>query len=365
MPKPRSLTDVQVAEMVELYKAGSTQIQLAVHFGTSDSVVRKWLKRSGAETHYNVKLSEVQIAECSALYASGLSTLALGVKFGVSPQTVATALERAGVELREAGGRRRLSLRDDAFDALTSESMYWIGMLATDGNVCTSGTGSDMVHLSLKEDDLLHVEAFKSFIGSGHKIGRVGSEHPTDPSRILYRAELKVRSNRLSAALAQYGVVPQKTYTLVAKGGVENSCDFWRGAVDGDGHIGIHASNQGPDATLKFGGASEAFIEQFRSFIRANGVRGDQHVLIETPEGSLATHQKFVLKLGGAAALDAVALLYAVPAGPVLARKAVIALDMIRRGLRGELVGTHRPGWENGVAERWAAEQPPVQEMVH
>lgn len=355
MPKPRSLTDVQVKEMGELYAAGFNQVQLAEHFGTNDSVVRKWLKKSGVVTHYNVKLTGDKILDACVLYDEGVSTLSIGKHFGLSPQTIANALQAKGIELRAAGGFRHLVLNEAAFDILTPESLYWLAILATDG--CVTGTGSriDEVKLALKAADCAHVAAFRAFLGSEHKLQFYLTQDPEDETVWHEMCRFAVRSLHLAAELAKYGVVPRKTYTLVMRGGVENSRDLWRGAVDGDGHVGVHRSNQGPDVCLKLSGVSKPFIDQFYAFLRANGVASEQGVCEVTREGSLGKVPKFECRVAGRAALDTIALLY-VDGGSMLARKAHDAAVALLRGSRGELVGTIRDPWRNDSAVRWAHE---------
>lgn len=350
---PRAFTDEQAKEFGELYKSGFTQVQLAEHFHLSWSTVHDWLHRLGLETRSNATLNEQQIDEAARLYASGKSTLVIAKMFHVVPQTVANFLQKRGVTLRPAGGRRRLSLREDAFDTRDDVVDYWLGIMATDGNVTGTGGVIDEVKLALKMSDSDHLYAFRSFLGSGHAVGLSVDGHPTDSTREVGMARFAVRSRKLVAGLAQYGIVPRKTIGLTIVGGVETSRNFWRGAIDGDGHLGVHASNQGPDAILKIGGASESFLRQFRDFMRANGFLETTEVRPDSLEGSLAVHQKYVYKLAGRAALDAAALLY-VGGSPVLPRKQLAAADMILRGSRRELVGTIRESWSNPRAVEWA-----------
>ena len=188
---------------------------------------------------------------------------------------------------------------------------------------------------------------------AGHAIRLSASSHPLNPDIRLLRWGINFRSNTLAAKLAEYGIVPRKTYTLEVKGGVEFNRDFWRGAIDGDGHLGIHMQNQGPDAVVKLDGASEKFILQFQNFLKKSGVRGDQHIISSTTKGSLSTRSKFTLKLGVRAALDAVALLYT-DCTQALSRKARKAAEMIVEGSERNLVGTVRTQWRDERAIAWA-----------
>ncbi len=353
MPLPRSLTDVQVEEMCELYRIGFDMEQIGMHYGTSSTTIRRWLLRSGVRTHGHAVLVESQERDAVDLYESGISTLAIGSHFGCNPQTISNILQRRGIALRAPGGFRRLPVREDAFDVPTREALYWAGMIATDG--CVTGTGGvvDEVKLSLKLDDYDTVASLKSFLGLGHKIGLSSCRHPTDPTRWHDRCTVRVRSVRLVDALSIYGIVARKTSILAATGIAEDSIDFFRGAFDGDGHVGIHHHAQAPNACLKLSGASEVFVTQCRDLLVRHGVFGEHAVREDSATGSLGTSKKYVVTFLARAAIEAAALLY-VDASPAMARKARAAAEMIVRGSRGELVGTVREPYHNWRAIEWA-----------
>lgn len=350
----RALTDEQLKEMAELYASGFSHVALAEHFGMHETTVRGWIKRLGVASHHNRKFTNEQVQEMVRRYRAGESTLTLGEAFKSSQQTIANNLQKCGVELRPAGGRRRLSLREDAFDARTPESLYWLGMMATDGCVTGSGGVVDEVKLALKMDDAEHVRSFRTFLGSGHCIGMSINPHPTDVNREIGMCRFAVRSRVLVSSLAKYGIVPRKTQSLVVGGGVENSRDFWRGAMDGDGTVGVYKTNQYESATLKLSSASETFLLQFASFLKVSGVPGSWNVRAESSTGgSVAINTRYVLQLGARFALDAAALLY-VDGAPALPRKQRIVAEMLLRGSRGELDGTIREPWMNPQAVAWA-----------
>jgi hypothetical protein len=229
--------------------------------------------------------------------------------------------------------------------------------MATDGCVTGSHGVIDEVKIALKFEDRDHLVLLKSFLGSGHRISEGWDKHPKDPSRLLHRCRFSVRSKILASSLSMYGVVPRKTYTLVAKGGVESMPSFWAGVFDGDGHDGIHSSIEGPIGQLKLTGASEKFVVQCRDFLASNGVRGSHSITVEQPGGnSLAKRPKYIFSVTGRSALDAIALLY-VDRTPILARKAKAAAEMVLLGARGGIVGTMREAWNHPRRDRaieWA-----------
>jgi len=350
MVMPRSLTDAQVQEMLALHQAGFPMTQLAGHFKVSTKTVCKWLRTSGANTH-RLKATPERVDEWIELYEADCSTYEISTYADVTEETVRMALVHRGIARKPVGPYRTKTLHENAFDVLTDESAYWLGILATDGCVTGSEKLIDIIALTLKLDDITHVELLRSFMGSNHKMRLWSKPHPTDPSKMQDFCSFKVRSKHMTATLATYGIIPRKTFTLVAKGGVENLRSYWRGVYDGDGTLGIACGN-GPFCNLT--SASEPFVVQCRDYLKANGVRGEHSITIVHPdENSLATHDKYVLRLGARAALDAVSLLY-VDGAPALARKSQLAHTMLQRGMNKELVGTIRTNWYDSKAAVWA-----------
>jgi len=211
------------------------------------------------------KLSLVEMQQAGEAYRSGTSVAKVAESLGCSRRSVMTALKHLGVVCRsyeEAAASVRLTKRLDAFDDLSDvESAYWIGFLMADG--CVHKT---MIVLTLAVVDEKHVEAFRDFLRSTVKIGTVIPKgFYGQPQR-----QLIANSKHLVAALARYGIVPRKTYTATAAGGVELNRDFWRGVVDGDGSIwiGQYKCDPHPYARMSICGASRVLMEQFAAFVR-------------------------------------------------------------------------------------------------
>jgi hypothetical protein len=130
---------------------------------------------------------------------------------------------------------RTCSLNEAAFDVLTEDSAYWIGMIIADGNV-SDMHGTPRVALHLKEIDKDHIDKkFRNFVSSSHKLGCYVSKRT---GRIYY--SLSFTSERIAKELRKYGIVPQKTFTVKVRGELENNRHTWRGIIDGDGHMSIY-----------------------------------------------------------------------------------------------------------------------------
>ena len=115
-------------------------------------------------------------------------------------------------------------INHSVFDELTSEALYWIGLLYTDGHIESKEHSVELVQ---HNSDILHLEKFKVFLGSNRKIK---PDHG-DCSR------LRVNSTKIYNRLVELGFSSCKSWNIKPHELLKNSRDFWRGCVDGDGGI--------------------------------------------------------------------------------------------------------------------------------
>jgi len=113
---------------------------------------------------------------------------------------------------------------DQAFDELTDQAAYWVGLLLTDGSIVGSGR---RVKLSLKIQDTPTLERFKAFVRTSAPVGE-----PYAGSRTV-RFSSPYMCNRLAAL----NVVPKKSYIAAAPDCLLDNRNFWRGVIDGDGSV--------------------------------------------------------------------------------------------------------------------------------
>jgi hypothetical protein len=76
-------------------------------FTVDPSTAAKHLERRGV-VRRGRKLTEEQVAEAAELYRAGWSLSQLGERYGVFAQSIGYRLKRAGVELRPQSGWSRL-----------------------------------------------------------------------------------------------------------------------------------------------------------------------------------------------------------------------------------------------------------------
>lgn len=120
-------------------------------------------------------------------------------------------------------------LNHNAFSEYSAESAYWAGFLAADGNLRISHSNCRCIRVYLSIVDKVHLEKFKRFLGSGHKIA-TPVKYP--------RCSLEFVSEKIYDDLvSKYNLTPRKsmTYQFPTQVPDEYLPHFMRGYFDGDG----------------------------------------------------------------------------------------------------------------------------------
>lgn len=99
------LRPAQVDELVALYQAGATHVELAERFSVHRRTVAAHLVRRSIPVRSR-GLADSQLSEAIDLYASGSTLMEVGLRFGVSQQAVRRAIAAEGVRIRPAGRTR-------------------------------------------------------------------------------------------------------------------------------------------------------------------------------------------------------------------------------------------------------------------
>ena len=163
-------------------------------------------------------------------YREGRSTLAIGRDYDTSPNTISGILERRGCDRRTTSeSAARYNVNREAFlPPLSSSAEYWAGFLMADGCVTDQGA----LRLCLQQRDRPHVEKFRAFMES---------EHPIFSVKQAKAVGILIGSKDLCQALVKLGVTPRKSLVSRAHDSVADSRHFWRGMIDGDGHIRLQS----------------------------------------------------------------------------------------------------------------------------
>jgi len=246
-------------------------------------------------------------------YKAGSSGPVIARQYDTSKETIYNVLRAEGVDRRRPSeASRRYQLDVHAFDTITPESAYWVGVLMADG--CVRYQPNATLQYGAAAVDRGHVEAFRDFLKSTHPF-RCRPPRPTSGfGGSSDYCEIVVPSAVLVAAVARYGVLPRKSLTAKIVG-LEDSVDFWRGAIDGDGYLGEY-----PEVRVGLVG-SQALVQQFEHYVYRNiaGVRATTR-----RKGTI-----FGFSVNSTLAVRLLSLLYA--GTPALARKRDHARSILDR----------------------------------
>lgn len=237
---PERLFDGQEDERnADEYMEGATLDELCRKYGGSVSGMSTSVQRGGGIIRDPSETSrtypdEIE-SEIVVEFESGVPTPDLAAKYHMSIHGIRGVLHRWGV----ATPRRKYTLRHDVFASPETNPLaaYFLGWMLTDGCVFKPERGQMVIMLSIHGQDGDILEAFREFIGSDRPIYEQRSVRDNGYKQCMMT--LCFRSDQMANDLARYGVVPRKTYTAYVHPAMQDSADFWRGAVDGDGSLWI------------------------------------------------------------------------------------------------------------------------------
>lgn len=175
-------------------------------------------------------------------------------KYHIDRGTFSKNLKKDGVEI--INRQNMTKFNENVFDIIdTREKAYWLGFLYADGAISSS---RNTVELSLKSEDLKHLEKFRDFL-------------ECDSNKHIFQDEVRCRiavtNKHLKQALINLGCGPQKSLTLTfpTKEQVPDIYlfDFVRGYIDGDGSVmlGLDYNGERTKPRLNILGTKEFLTE--------------------------------------------------------------------------------------------------------
>lgn len=212
------------------------------------------------------KLNSEQKLEIIKRYQAGESSVELGKYFDVTSTSILDLLKKNNIERRKlCGSKRKYLLNEFVFDEITPESAYWIGFLFADGSVRRRENGAGDIAVNLAESDVEHLNKFRAFLQSNHKLYKFIQKTRSINNRMISPTpcvRLAIRSSRLATQLEKHGM-NKKSSGRVAPDYLKYNRDFWRGVVDGDGWLGIYNNNP----TIGLSGGQE-LLSQYAEFAK-------------------------------------------------------------------------------------------------
>jgi len=177
--------------------------------------------------------------------------------------------------------KKSIDLNSRIFQFSNEESLYWAGFIAADGCICNRS-----LSIALKESDFGHLLKFKKWINGGQSITK---DHKA--KTVCFAVSHKM----IGPDLIKYGVVPRKSLIYSPPPECVGSLDFWRGMIDGDGHI----AKDGRGMIQLCG--TKATCDAFGSFVRS---------FCGATSKSRAHHNIFIINFYGKYAIQIMQKLY-------------------------------------------------------
>lgn len=174
-------------------------------------------------------ISEELKQEIRKYYLSEPMTLdKLAAKFNLSRPTVSKIL--GDIPRYSKAKLNNPNMKERFFETIDSEEKaYFLGLLISDGNVFKDDTGRQAsISITLDLNDEYMLAKFKEVLNANTNIGYDGRGC----------GQIAVRSDIMAQDLAQYGVIPRKSYlTYLPKIDDKYMGHLIRGIFDGDGSL--------------------------------------------------------------------------------------------------------------------------------
>lgn len=198
---------------------------------------------------------------------------AIGEEVGADRNTVRNYMNRFNIPARTSAESRHVSLDSSGFSELTTDwHAYWTGFLAADGCVFINEKKRQaFVSVVLKMSDADHLRDLQRGLKTTVPVLE-GYNGQRDTARIV------IYSRDLIAALAQWGVVPNKTLTMPWPTQLPTAAipAYIRGYFDGDGTIYQRYRSQfsttWTETVCRFISGSVPFLEGLKRELDIRGI---------------------------------------------------------------------------------------------
>lgn len=227
------------AKILAMYAEGVPLTEIVRETGRTEHTITAVLRRNGsAPSRKPHRLGDDLRERIPDLYADGMDAPEIGRLLGCHSSSVYNVLEGLGVNRRE-----QIACDNPGyFDQIdTPDKAYWLGFLGADGCVTgfTRGTKTYLrLQVKLARKDRDHLVTLQKALKARRPIRDFDQE---SFGKIAPVSMLAVSSQRVADALIGHGIIRKKTDVLQPwDGPTDLMPHYWRGLVDGDGHITIN-----------------------------------------------------------------------------------------------------------------------------
>ena len=188
-------------------------------------------------------LTSAQIKEVCEKYKNGASANKLAKEYGCSNDSILKVLKNSGIEIRATTDyhpKNSLAFSDTNCE----KAAYYLGWLITDGYITKSPGKTDRVGIELSAKDVCILEGLKEYVGNSSKIHR-RERKDSRTGNIYSICSYSFTSLEIVKRLKEFGLRPNKSLKETVPEVFKNNRHFWRGVIEGDGHIRTGNGNYG------------------------------------------------------------------------------------------------------------------------
>ena len=251
-------------KILNLHATNVTQKKIAENLGISLYQVQKALGKlkSNKIKTSNIKVPNEKEQKIINLYKSGKSQKEIADLFGTYNTSIRRILLRFGIQLRDNSKVQKLC-KHNPFKNNDEYSDYFLGLLLTDGTITKtkSSTRNYNIVLSLNEEDKYLVEEFRNWASPKSKVSKVLQKINNS-----YMHSISFTNKEAEDWLRRAGNFWRKSYEC--KIYKKLNWNILRGIFDGDG--GFHQNGKHLDFFIC--GASKIFMIQVMNFLNKNGL---------------------------------------------------------------------------------------------
>lgn len=229
-----NFNDDQIKQIIDLYKTGVLQKDIATMFNSSKSTIGRILREHGITS--KVTLSENDISDIVYQYNNGFNIDEIAKMHNVGGERVSKILKYNNVKIRTANVyNRKYTLNEQYFDVVdTQEKAYILGLLFADGYISES---NNCISISLKEDDVDVLLKINEEIKSNRPLSYLRYNDKNKNWSNQYK--LSINSAYMVNSLRKLGLFQNKSMQIEFPLWLQDEYyfHFLRGYIDGDGCI--------------------------------------------------------------------------------------------------------------------------------
>lgn len=223
-------------EIVELYTNNISITKISKLYNISFWNIRKILIKNNCEIINKQNLVNITDEEAIKLLDKGYSLEKISKEYKCSADCLSRRLKKKGFIIKNNQNERNTN--HSIFEKIdTEEKAYWLGFLYADGNV--SKNFNKTISISLKKDDVIHLQKFKSFVECKNSIKTLDK---------FKAVRFNFSSKKVHKDLINLGCVPAKSLILTFPSEEQLPKEylrhFIRGYFDGDGCLSYSNNNK-------------------------------------------------------------------------------------------------------------------------